>query len=86
MLDAAPNSCWEREEREVFKNTRRHMCARKLAGLPRGNLKVAHRLSLVALATVYPEMDFLLRKSHAPVAVTATLEWSVARATYLRRS
>ena len=45
---------------KVFKNTRRHMCARKLAGLPRGNLKVAHRLSLVALAAAYPEMDFLL--------------------------
>ena len=60
MLDAAPNSCWEREEREVFKNTTRHMGARKLAGLPRGNLKVADRPSLVALAATYPEMDFLL--------------------------
>ena len=49
---------------KVFKNTRRHMCARKLAGLPRGNLKVAHRLSLVALAAAYPEMDFWL--AHSP--------------------
>ena len=35
-------------EREVFKNTKRNMCARKLVGLPRGILRVAHRLSLVA--------------------------------------
>ena len=48
---------------KVFKNTRRHMCARKLAGLPRGNLKVADRLSLVALATAYLEMDFSLAHS-----------------------
>ena len=48
---------------KVFKNTRRHMGARKLAGLPRGNLKVANRLSLVALAAAYPEMDFLLEHS-----------------------
>ena len=86
MAAAAAGDCWKHEEREAFKDAERHVCVRKLAGLPRGNLKVAHRLSLVALATVYPEMDFLLRKSHAPVAVTATLEWSVARATYLRRS
>ena len=39
------------------------MGARKLAGLPRGNLKVADRLSLVALAAAYPEMDFLLEHS-----------------------
>ena len=55
---------------KVFKNTRRHMGARKLAGLPRGNLKVAHRLSLVALATAYLEMVFLLPECASCITVS----------------
>ena len=55
---------------KVFKNTRRHMCARKLARLPQDILKVADRLSLVVLATAYPQMDFLLPKCASCIIVS----------------
>ena len=57
---AGTSRSWLREEREVSRDTGRPGRVPKLARLPRGISGITHRLSLVALATAYPEMDILL--------------------------
>ena len=47
MAAAAAGDCWKHEEREAFKDAERHVCVRKLAGLPQGILMVTDRLRLV---------------------------------------
>ena len=48
----------KREDMKVFKNTGRHMGARKPSRLPRGISKIAVRIMIVAYATDYPMSTF----------------------------
>ena len=43
---------------KVFKNTGRHMGVRKPSRLPKGILKIAVRIMIVAYATDYPMSTF----------------------------
>ena len=68
---SAVNARHKREEREAFKDAGRHGCVRKLARHPRGISRVADLLRLVALATAYLEMVFLLPECASCITVSS---------------